>query len=304
MKSPSSVMLAITACLLWSTAFLGVKTGLQFLSPLVFAGIRFTLAGIAVGLISRKKEYFSQVRTHWRSVILIGFFQTFGLYAFFYLSLNAMRASTGAILNGLGPLATALSAHFFLPGDRLNRRRLFSMLLGVLSAALITLSGQKGGGGAGNETFGIILMGFSLLSNAAAMVLVARSSDDMDPFILNSAQLTLGGLLLLFSGLIFEGVPAVMPPWYFFPALIWLVGVTSGGFSIWYYLLKIRKEPVSHITVWKFLIPVAGPVLSWIFIGNDKPGILSLAGMTLTAFSIMLFYSKGPLGKILKKERA
>ena len=55
MKSADSRILAVTACLLWSTAFLGVKTGLEFMSPLVFAGVRFTLAGVVVGLVSAGK---------------------------------------------------------------------------------------------------------------------------------------------------------------------------------------------------------------------------------------------------------
>ena len=292
MKSADSRLLAVFACLLWSTAFLGVKTGLEFMTPFVFAGIRFSLAGVLVGLVSRRKGYWNQIKTHWRFILMVAVFQTFGLYAFFYSSLDNMRASTGAIINGLGPLVTALIAHFFMPGDRLSFRRLMSLVLGVLSVFLVTAAGKGSLPQGGDETFGILLMAGSLIVNGIAVVLVARSSDDVDPFILNSAQLTTGGLLLLFSGVLVEGLPRVAPPWYFYPALLWLAGVTSGGFSIWYYLLKVRKEAVSYITVWKFLIPVAGPLLTWIFIGNDKPSLLTFGGMFLTALAIMLFYSR------------
>ena len=300
-KSLNSRILALTACLFWSTAFLGVKTGLQFMEPLLFAGMRFTLAGIAVGTVSRRKGYWKQVRSHWKLILMIGFFQTFLLYSFFYLSLDNMRGSTGAIVNGLGPLATAVIAHFFMPGDRLNFRRLFSLCMGVLSVVLITWSGIVPGS-TRNETFGIMLMMISLLANASAVVIVARTPDKLDPFVLNSAQLICGGTMLLIAGLLTGGVPAVAPPPLFYAGLFWLVCVTSGGFSIWYYLLKIRKEPVSHVTVWKFVIPFCGSLLSWIFIGNDSPDLISICGMLLTSVSIMLFYSGNSTGKKLSKE--
>ncbi len=301
MKSLNSGTLALIACLLWSTAFLGVKTGLQFMDPLLFAGLRFTLAGVAVGLIFRRKGYWRQVRSHWRLIILVGFFQTFLLYSLFYLSLDNMRGSTGAIVNGLGPLMTALIAHFFMPGDRLSFRRLFSLCLGVLSVVLITWSGIVPGS-TKNETFGIMLMMISLLANAGAVVIVARTPDRLDPFVLNSAQLFSGGTMLLLAGVLTGGLPAAVPPSLFYAGLLWLVCVTSGGFSIWYYLLKIRKEPVSHVTVWKFVIPFSGSLLSWIFIGDDSPDLISVGGMLLTSVSIMLFYSGKGIDKGLSKE--
>jgi len=39
-------ILAVTACLLWSTAFAGVKIGLEYASPFFLAGSRFMLAGL------------------------------------------------------------------------------------------------------------------------------------------------------------------------------------------------------------------------------------------------------------------
>ena len=231
MKSVDSRILAVIACLLWSTAFLGVKTGLQYMPPLFFAGIRFTLAGVAVGLIFRRPGYLKQLRKHWRVMLLIGLFQTFGLYSLFYFSLNNMRASTGAILNGLGPLVTALMAHFFMPGDRLTSRKFLSMLLGVASVVLVSGSGMATRGSVDSgELMGILLMSASLLVSGTAVILVARSSDELDPFILNSVQLTFGGLLLLSAGILTGALPRSIPPVHFYFALIWLVGVTSGGF--------------------------------------------------------------------------
>src|SRR5690554_6315215 len=44
----STTFMAIVAAWLWSTAFVGVKIGLEYHSPLQFAGIRFFLSGLFI----------------------------------------------------------------------------------------------------------------------------------------------------------------------------------------------------------------------------------------------------------------
>ncbi|MDA3955603.1 DMT family transporter [Oceanispirochaeta sp.] len=296
MKSLDSRILAILASLLWATAFLGVKVGLESAPPFLFAGIRFLGAGLAVALINRKKGVFIQIRSHWRIVILVGFLQTFMLYGFFFYSLTFMKASTGAIVNGIGPLLVALVAHFTLSANKLKKSQFFCLLMGVAGVFLVTYNGAADGSTGleslnSSETRGILLMLGGLISGAFASVAVTKSPDSLDPFVLNAGQLIIGSLGLLLAGFIqgdhfYYGIPDLG----FWISLLWLMFVTGGGFSIWYYLLKVRKEALSEIAVWRFLIPLGGSVLSWIFMKNDNPTFLSFCGMTLTALSIFLFY--------------
>jgi drug/metabolite transporter (DMT)-like permease len=39
---------AIIACLLWSTAYAGIKIGLQYDTPFHFAGVRFIISGFII----------------------------------------------------------------------------------------------------------------------------------------------------------------------------------------------------------------------------------------------------------------
>lgn len=271
---------------------MGVKIGLESMPPFLFAGIRFFLAGAVVALLYRKKGKGQQFRQYWKQMLVTGFFQTFGLYSLFFYSLTLMRASTGAIVNGLGPLIVALTAHFTLAGSRLNKRQFFSLVLGAAGVILVSFAGHTAGSEAGaSELKGIVLMLTALIVGAAASVIVAKSPDGLDPFLLNSGQLMGGGILLLAAAaLTGQRSYGDIPVLEFTAALSWLVFVSAAGFSIWYYLLKIRKEPLSELAVWRFLIPLAGAVLSWILMKDDNPEALSVAGMALTAFSIYLFY--------------
>ena len=48
----------------------------------------------------------------------------------FYLGLSKSNASRGALLSNLVPFFILFLAHFFIPGDRITRRKFFGILLG------------------------------------------------------------------------------------------------------------------------------------------------------------------------------
>ena len=72
-----TIFLAIIACLLWSSAFAGIKIGLRYTTPLQFAGIRFMLAGLLIlPFCGDLSVYLRDVIAHHRTVALVSFFQT------------------------------------------------------------------------------------------------------------------------------------------------------------------------------------------------------------------------------------
>ena len=88
--------LAVVSCLLWSSAFAGVKTGLQHAPPLFFAGLRFTLAGILlIPLAGSPLKYLRELRGSPFLPFKVGIFQTVLLYSLFFLSLNLVPGSVG-----------------------------------------------------------------------------------------------------------------------------------------------------------------------------------------------------------------
>lgn len=281
------MVLAILACCLWGTAFWGVKLGLTFMSPLLFAGIRFFGAGLVIFLLRGPRRVAFGIAGNWRTVLICSLLQTVLLYSAFYLSLTMIRGSTGAIINGLGPLVTASLAHLFLPGSRLTFPQFFFLSVAVLGVALLSLEPSLGK----DSPWGVVLMGTSLLAGASASVFVGRSSESLDSFVLNSGQLLIGGVTLM--GIAFlrgERFPRESLPWQFYGALLWLIGVTSVAFSIWYYLLKVRKAPLSQIAAWRFLIPLVGSLLSWLFLPEDSPSLFSIIGVGVSTLGIYYFF--------------
>jgi drug/metabolite transporter (DMT)-like permease len=291
----SSTMLAILACLLWSTAFVGVKIGLRYADPFSFAGIRFMLAGLLlVPFWWRKRPSRKQVMANGRVILLVAFFQTFVLYAFFYLGMTMVSGAVAAILIGASPLTAAVTAHYSMRGDRMTPAKSLSLLLGMIGVVVISVGRMPWASPDGlMEFFGIVLLFLCTVSSAVGNVLVAGEKSDMDPVFLNSVQIFLGGFFLVLVSLVFEKkqVPLFdLPPDYFL-ALGWLSFLSAVSFTLWFVLLQRPGVKVSQLNLWKFIIPVCGAVFSWIILPDESPSLVPIIGMICIAVAIILYYA-------------
>jgi len=284
---PWSVPWAIFACLLWSTAFVGIKVGLRYVPPLTFAGVRFTLAGlILVPLCLRMRVGLGELREHWRVVIAVGLLMTVILYGAFFLAMGRVGAGQGAIVLGCSPLVNAVLAHLMMRDDRMSAGKIFAIFLGIAGVAVIAVAREPWSATGLRELSGLGLITVSVFASGLANVLVARNRGALNPVLLNSAQLLLGGLVLLAIGLSVEGIPDSLPDDEFFAALGWLACVSATGFSIWFALLRHVK--VSRLNMWKFVIPVFGAILSWSLLPDESPDAWSLIGMVCVATAVVL----------------
>lgn len=291
------ILLAITACFLWSTAFMSVKKVLMFSPPFFAAGIRFMLAGvILVFFCGSFKKYLFSLKTHFRQVLLLGFVQNFLLYSCFYTSMSMISGSVGAIIGGATPLFSATVAHFLMHDDKLTFKKLLGFTLGVLGVAVIVLENCQSELKV-NSLIGVFLMLTGNFISAFGNIIVAKTKVDMSAKALNSMQIFLGGAMLMLLSLLTEDLSGINLGFSFFTFTLWLSIVSAVAFSIWFYLLKDLKVKVSQINVWKFIMPVFGAILSWLFLPGETPTFLSVAGMCLVAFAIFLVYRNGNLQK-------
>lgn len=289
----STTFLAILACWLWSTAFVGVKIGLEYHTPLQFAGIRFTISGILILLYFGKlKQYTREFFANWKFILLLGVMQVFALYALFYTGLNMVPGSFGAMIIGSSPLFTAVVAHFSFNNDKMNRLKTLSILVGVAGIAIITLGRQQIEVRGKFELLGVSLLLVNNLVSGYSNVIISKYSKSISPMVLSSTSLIIGGLMLFFVSIPFEGVNIGPFPREYYYSLAWLSFLSATAITIWYALLKRTGVKVSFLNIWKFLIPVSGAILSWAIIADEKPDLPSIAGMAIIAVSlIMLNYA-------------
>lgn len=296
-KLKSTAFLAIIACLLWASAFAVIKIGLQYTTPLRFAGLRFMLAGLMIlPLVGSYRIAFQYIRNNFRLVLLIAFLQTFVQYTLFYSGLNLVPGALGAIIIGAGPLFIAFTAHFFMPNDKLTLPKLGIIFMGIAGIALVSLSNVSGKETGGNLIFiGIVLLFLTNINAGFTNVVIARDARHIPPLVLSSSSLIIGGVLLFLVSLPTEGLSFTIPPLTYYLSIIWLSFLSAAAYSIWNFLLQRKGVKVSALNMWKFIIPVFGAILSWILIPNEYPDLVSIAGISITALALVLFNKQNSL---------
>jgi len=285
----STTFLAIVACLLWSTAFAGVKIGLKYTTPLQFAGIRFFLSGIYIlPFCGNLLRSVTLIRHNWKEVVRLALFQTFLLYTLFYLGISLVPAAITAIIIGASPLFSAILAHLLLNDDKLSMRKMISISIGMTGVVVIAVSRGSFSWVEGKEFWGIVILILANMAGSMGNVIVVKYRFGLPPLLLNSAQLMTGGLGLLLLSIPFEGLTfGINEPQYYI-SLGWLSFMSAVAFSIWFTLLRRPGTKVSELNVWKFLIPVFGAVLSWIILIDEHPEIIALVGMLLIGLSLIV----------------
>ena len=289
-------VLAVLACLLWSTAFVALKIGLKYSSPLYFAGIRFMISGIVLlpfcGNIS---DFFNTVTKNFKKILILAFIQIFILYGILFYAMTFTPSALAAITIGSSPLITAIVSHFMMHDDKMSRSKTLSLFIGIAGVVILSISRKPWTFSGLKEFIGIIMLLVGSTASALGNVIVAKDKE-VDPLILNTSQIFIGGCLLFILSIPVEGVPVLITSIDFYLALAWLVFVSSTAFSTWFILLSTPGVKVSELNVWKFIIPICGAILSWMILPDESPELFPIMGMVIIALSIVI-YNRSASGK-------
>jgi len=296
-KRDDTIFWAIIACLLWSTAYAGIKIGLQFDTPLHFAGIRFIISGLMILPFTVKPPAFiAIIKEHWKIIAWVTFLQTLVNYIFFYLGMDLVPGALGAVIVGSQPLITAVVAAMMHESEKLTRRKIFTIILGIAGVFLISAGRQAFKLGTAAEIAGVIMILIANIGTATSNVMVSLKSKGCNPYVLSSTSLFTGGILIYLISILFEERPQSPLPLVYWADLIWLAFMSAFAFSLWFKLLQRPHVRVSELNLWKFIIPVVGAVLSWLLVPGEKPEWLTILGMVIISASLIGFFWKG--GKV------
>jgi drug/metabolite transporter (DMT)-like permease len=222
----STTFLAILTCWLWSTAFAGVKIGLQYNAPFQFGGMRFILAGLMLFIyIGKPGKIIKAFIADWKFILLLSVVQFSAQYAFFYKGMNLVPGALGAMIIGSSPIFIAVIAHFSIKTDRMEPVKMISIFIGLIGIAIITLGRTKVEIKNELELLGIGLLFANNILSGYSNVLVSKYQTGRSPMILSSTSLFIGGLMLFAIAIPTEGIN-----WGPFPCRLLYFAVLAGIF--------------------------------------------------------------------------
>lgn len=290
------VLLATICDLLWGSAFPFIKVGYQIFNigaddtatQILFAGLRFTLAGVMVILfMSMIKGRFlmpGSIRTVGR-VCVLSCFQTILQYIFFYIGLAHTNGVKGSIIEASNVFIAIFVASIIFRQEKLTTKKMLGSLIGFVGVVIINLKGLTL-----DLNIGDICIFLSTFAYAMSSVLLKRFSKDEDSVMLSGYQFLLGGLFMIGVGLVMGGKMTTFSL-SGGVLLLYLAFISAMAYSLWATLLTYN--PISKVAVMGFLNPVFGVILSAIILREGNiVNTRSILALVLVCIGICIVYWK------------
>jgi len=286
-RAPGLVFAAL--CIVWGSTWLGIKIGLEFLPPFLFAGLRFATATAALFVLAKiLHARMPRDRSSWILMLFLGVFQISLPYGLVFWGEEYISSGLSAVLFATLPFFVAIFAHL-LAAEKLTRIKVAGIILSFAGLVAIfwrditvlqNLAAQ-------NSIFGSLAVVGSAASGGLANVMAKRHAGRIDPAANVLVQHSVGAIALLSLGLVTENRTSLNFTPVTVIAVLYLGIVGSAlGFVGLYWLLK--KTTATNVSMVTFLNPILALLLGWVVlqeIPDPNVGLgaaLILAGVYMT----------------------
>lgn len=251
-----TILVVVTTFLMGSSFTVG-KIGLNYVSPLLLVGLRFTIAGLLMAVLVRKHMK-PQKLSDWGRIFTIGLIQTAGVMGCIFLSLRTITAGESSILTFTNPLMVVMMGTVFL-GIRYRLLQWLGAFIGFIGV-FITLGFHL------QLTIGTLFGLGAAVFWSIGTILIKQWGSRFNVWVLTAYQMLFGGIILLLMGLTLESPKLMITP-VSITVILWLAVMASiVQFAIWFYLIN-QGDP-GKTSAFLFLAPFFGVLTGWVLLGE------------------------------------
>lgn len=257
-------------------------------SQILFAGIRFAIAGVMVITFSSigRKKFIKPAQP--KRIITLSLSQTIVQYMFFYVGLAHTTGVKSSIITGIGTFLTLLVACLIFKQEKLTSTKIIGSMLGFTGIVLVNVTGN-------NLDMNMSLMGegfvlLAALSSAFSSAFIKEFSKDSDVVMLCGYQFFCGGICMAIVGalaggkLVYSGLECIL-------LILYMGFISAAAYTLWSLLLKYND--VSKVSTCKFMNPIFGVLLSFIILKEHNAlGWQVLAALILVTLGIYIVNQK------------
>lgn len=291
------VLLAILCTFLWGSAYPAIKLGYDILgissdesfSKLIFAGYRFLIAGTVLITIQKLmgKSVMPKSIGDFKGFMLLGIIYTLMQYVFLYIGMANTTGVKSSILGSLSSFINIILVHFIYRDDKLSAKKITGCIIGFLS--IIVLNFEIG---TINESFKLMGEGFlifSALMGSIGSIYNKNLVKNNDVFVTTGWQLIFGSLMLIIIGKSAGGNLSISSVESGI-ILLYMALLSSVALVVWSTLYKYNK--VGNITMYNFLTPIFGAILSTFLLGESIFETKNLVALVLACTGIWIVNRK------------
>ncbi len=259
-----AVFQALLVTVLWSFSWVLIKFTITDIPPLIFAGLRYSIAALILlpGLLKNKDAIKKLQKKDWVLLICLGIIYYTLTQGGQFITLQYLETTTFSLLLNFSAVIITLLGIIFL-----KERPTWLQWIGMavfFSGVLLYFSPNPLGGGTWT---GYLFAGITVLSTSIGSLLGRRINrgGTIPAAVTTGISMSIGAVLLLTAGFIFEDFPSLsITNWLVILCLATIN--TAFAFTLWNKSLQVLSAMESGIINNSMLVQIA--LLSWIFLGD------------------------------------
>jgi drug/metabolite transporter (DMT)-like permease len=273
-----------TVYLVWGSTYMVASIGVHALPPLLFGGIRFTCAGILLGLATLALgNRFHLDATEWRHIFLVAVGSVFVANGATNIAMQHVASNQTAILNASAALWIALLATRGRRAHALDRRTMLGLVIGFAGTVLIIW--PRGGSGPGHLGYQMLIL-LAVFSWSAATVYIRNAHSKLDVLTFTAVQMSLGGLMMIGAGV----VTGETAEWHWSKAGITAMAyltIMSSCLAYTAFAWLAKNTTPAMVGTYSYVNPAIAAVLGWWFL-REQLGANQIIGMAVMFAGVAL----------------
>lgn len=290
-KNEESKVLAayIAVCILWGSTYLAIRIGVSAFPAILFAGIRFVIAGVFLLLFAHLRGLaFPTNLTSVRNQCIVGLLLLLGGNGLVVWAEQYVHSGVASLLVATVPLFMAL-IELLIPGrPRIDFKGWLGLLIGFSGVAMLVLS-NSGDGSVEIKGFVALLIAAFLWSVGSVY---SKGFKPTGSVITNIAiQMLSGGIALMIVGIALGELPRVSLSTKGIGALLYLIVFGSWiGYSSYIYVLQ--KWPAAKAGTYAYVNPPVAVFLGALILGEPFNLTVLLSTVVILAGVLLVQLSK------------
>lgn len=261
--------------LIWGIPYLLIKIAVDGgMPPLVLAWARLLLAALVLVVIAWRRGALPSLRGRWRWLAFYALFELVIPFPTIAAGEQRVDSSVAAILIATAPLIVALLALRFEPDERVDRRRLAGLLVGLAGVGALVGLHLTGGG---EELVGIGFVLIAATGYAIGPMVLRRNFVDLDPIASMAACIGIAAVVL--TPFAAPALPGLTVDAGAIAAVVAL-GVVCTALAMVAMAVLVREAGAGRALLVTYVNPVIAVALGVVFLG-EEPGAGAFVGLVL-----------------------
>ena len=283
-------------CFIWGSTWLTIRIGLESLTPIFSAGIRFSVASIFIIILMKIRG----VRMQWDKVsvrlyLIMGFFSFVIPFGLVYWAEQFVPSGMASVLFAVFPFFVAIFSYISIPNESIDRFKVIGIILGFMG--IVIIFSKSLGGDITDYLLGMIAIVLSGIMQASIAVTIKKHGHHLNPLSMNFVPMVIAGISMLILGFTFENISSNV---YDENAILSILYLAFFGsvvtFTSYYWLIK--RINLVILSLIAFLTPIVALFLGFLFY-NEQLSTRHFIGSSFVLFGVLA----ANLGNLLKIKR-